>query len=118
VRLFISPVIFPYLNVYLSSAPDGIDTPTSVTPLQDGRSAQVTWKRPTKPNGLIIYYQIIATDYMNNKVVKQVNDVDLFNSTIDGLRPYTLYGIAIGAFTAGGNGTGPSINITTLQAGL
>jgi hypothetical protein len=91
----------------------------SVIPLDDGRSAQVTWKRPDRPNGLIIYYNIIAQKLFDGsgKVVTKVTERESLNATITGLIPYTHYGVRIAAFTRGGNATGPAVNTTTKQAG-
>ena len=112
------PFLLHNINVYFS-APTGISAPISVTPLQDGRSVEVVWSPPERPNGLIIFYNLIARNRAkpSDTVVTKVNDVETFNATMAGLTPYTRYDITITAFTSGGNGTSPSVNVTTLQAG-
>lgn len=115
--LHMHSICFYSQNIYFS-APSGIGPPTTVLPLDDGRSVRVTWRRPDRPNGLIIYYHIIAQKRLDGtEVVTKVTDTETLNSIITGLIPYTGYDIKIAAFTRGGNAIGPAVNTTTKEAG-
>lgn len=46
-----------------------------------------------------------------------INEITIFNSTLSGLEPYTLYDVRVAAFTNGGTGESPGARTRTLESG-
>ena len=102
------------------TAPTGIEPPTTLTPLEGGRSVHVTWTRPQITNGVITKFVILAYEVIllhSKPIESTITDISRLNGTIAGLKPYTRYAIKIAMYTMGGSAIGPGRTVRTKQAG-
>lgn len=89
-----------------SSAPDFQPMP-NVTLIPGGRSVYVTWDEPPVPNGKVFRYDLYmrASPFSGGgQAIKPDSPVDVRNTTVPNLVPYTLYEFRVVAFTAEVNG--------------
>ena len=85
-----------------SAAPDSQPAPYA-TALADGKSVLVSWDAPSRPNGVILFYDLYMrlspfTDPGTTQGVK-LNPLQR-NYTVSGLRPYTFYEFRVVSYTA------------------
>ena len=46
-----------------------------------------------------------------------LNDVNVVNATLSGMEPFTWYDVRVAAFTNGGTGESPGVEVRTLESG-
>ena len=118
-RLCVSLTIM--LVFFSVKAPTGLQAPTQLVPLPGGTTVIVTWEPPQRPNGVLTEYRILSYRVHPPQAVPGetvVSDMNLLNTTITGLQPYTTNEIKIQAFTIGGSSIGPGKNVTTEESGI
>lgn len=92
------------------TAPDSQPAP-DVIPLPGGKSFAVTWREPAEPNGMIFRYELHlrvfpalpgdgwSVEYSSSPSVNPGAE-NLRNTTVTGLKPFTLYELRVVTFTA------------------
>ena len=96
--------------------PLGIPAPTVVQPIS-ATSIYVEWQFPSTPNGAIDQYVLLLNGGTMNEILAGQGQAS--SATITNLRPYTVYEVRIQACLQGipgGCGTGPGLNVRTLEA--
>ena len=79
------------------------------------KSVTLSWKRPTKPNGVITRYQFLCSEEEN--VFSRIVMGSQTTTTLSGLLPYTSYSCSITAHTSVGGGPAATTSVTTEQDG-
>ena len=77
---------------------------------------QLTWQRPSSPNGAYVYLITIIAEGDNNEISEiQVNS-SLTAYTVDGLEENTFYEFFLSAMTSAGKGERVIARAQTLEA--
>lgn len=103
----------PFANIVTpESTPEGITSPALVA--ISSTQLRVTWQAPLQPNGIIANYSLIYNEPNSDIFTKPVQ-LSL-TSTIENLKPYSVYEVRVQACTVKGCGTGNRSTTRTLEA--
>ena len=94
------------------STPEGIAPPT-IVPVSSTQ-LRVSWQAPSQPNGVITNYSLIYNQPNSDIFTKPVQLA--LTSTLEGLKPYTVYEVRVQACTVKGCGSGNKATLRTLEA--
>ena len=106
------------LQKYLSfSAPIGV-FPPNVTIL-NSTAAQLTWKPPSRENGILLYYEIRRLHVKSISAIKNfiINASSPLSLTMIDLLPYAKYRFQLAASTKGGKTWSDVTEVRTFEDG-
>ena len=94
------------------STPEGIPVPNVLA--ISSTQLRITWQMPSKPNGVITNYSVIYNEPHSDIFTRPA--LLSLTSTINGLKPFTLYEVRIQACTVKGCGSGNRATSRTMEA--